>query len=416
MARGLGRQAWAEIDLGALAENVALLAGHVAPAALCAVVKAGAYGHGAVPVAKAAVAAGAGALAVAVVDEGVELREAGVEVPVLVLAEVPEGSPEVADELVRAGLLATVASHRGLQVLLQASARVGAPARVHVKIDTGMHRLGVAPESAAALFGAILREPSVRLEGVWTHLAVADGAGAEDRAFTQRQLDRFDHVVGTLAERPACLHAANTAGALTSSRARYDMVRCGIGLYGVSPLGEATPAPVDGASDGVTPAPGDGASEWASGSEVAGRLRPVLSLRARVSAVRELEGGERPSYGRLRPMPERGVVATVPLGYADGVRRALFTGGAEVLIHGRRRPMAGMVTMDQLVVDCGPDGDVGVGDEVTLIGRQGAEEVQVGEWARRSGMLSYELLTGIGPRVPRVLSGVEHARLRGAGK
>ena len=188
--------------------------------------------------------------------------------------------------------------------------------------------------------------------------------------------------------RPAVLHAANSAGAIAWPAARYDLVRCGIALYGELP----------------SPAIAEVFAEAAPGES----LRPVLSLKAHVAAVRELDAGERPSYGRLRPLPGRSVVATVPLGYADGVPRALFDGGFEVLIGGRRCPLAGMVTMDQIVVDCGPGAPVAPGDEVVLLGRQGDDEITAAEWAGRLGTISYEVLTGIGPRVPRVVSGARH--------
>jgi alanine racemase len=382
VVEGRTRPAWVEVDLDALRHNVALLAQRVAPAALCAVVKADAYGHGAVPVARAAIGAGAAGLAVALVDEGVELREAGIEAPVLLLSEPPA---DAADMVVRAGLAATVTSRAGVDALAHAARRVGTRVRVHVKVDTGMHRIGVAPGAAAALVAAVADEPALALEAVWTHLAVADGTAADDRTFTALQLETFDKVVAGLPARPQVLHAANTAGAVAWTAARYDMVRTGIGMYGLAPGPDLV-------------ADGD------SGPFLA-RLRPVLSLRARVSAVRELDAAERPSYGRRRPLPERGVVATVPLGYADGVRRGLFDGGCEVLVGGRRCPLAGTITMDQLMVDCGPDAAVAPGDEVTLIGRQGSDEVTAAQWASMLGTIGYEVLCGIGPRVPRVVVG-----------
>jgi alanine racemase len=226
-------------------------------------------------------------------------------------------------------------------------------------------------------------------EGLWTHLSVADGESTDDRDFTLGQLASFDAVLRNLDGAhalPDLVHAANTAGAIAYPTARYNMVRCGIGLYGCLP-GPAVTAAL--AATGAT-------------------LRPALSLRARVVSVRMLEEGARPSYGRLRPLPRRSVVATVPLGYADGVPRALFTRGYSVLIGGRRRPLAGMVTMDQIVVDCGDDISVRPGDEVVLLGRQGDEEITADEWADLLGTISYEVLCGIGPRVPRtVVNGPE---------
>lgn len=385
MVEGRTRAAWAQIDLDAVRGNVELLRRAVAPSAMCAVVKADAYGHGAVPVARAALEAGAAGLAVALVDEGIELREHGVTAPVLVLSE-PAG--EAAEAAARAGLTATVASAAGVAELARAARRVGTRVAAHVKVDTGMHRLGVAPEAVHALVAAVAAEPVLRLEAVWTHLAVADGVVEADRTFTALQLERFDKALAALPLRPPLRHAANTAGALFWPEARYDMVRCGIGVYGLPPSAAGREGP-----------------DPAGGAGVLARLRPVLSLRARVSAVRELDAGARPSYGRLRPLPERSVVATVPLGYADGVRRALLAGGAEVLVGGRRRPLAGMVSMDQLVVDCGPDGAVTPGDEVVLIGAQGDEVVTAMEWASRLGTIGYEVLCGIAPRVRRVYTG-----------
>jgi alanine racemase len=225
------------------------------------------------------------------------------------------------------------------------------------------------------------------LGAVWTHLAVADGADPDDRSFTSAQLQRFDAVVDALTaagHRPPMTHAANSAGAIGVAAARLDMVRCGIALYGMAP----TPALADELAS-------------ATGGE---RLRPVLSLRARVTSVRDLDAGERPSYGRRRPLAERSTVATVPIGYADGVPRRLFDEGGEVLIRGIRRPLAGVVTMDQVVVDCGPVGatPVAVGDEVVLLGRQGDAEVTATEWAGLLGTINYEVLCDIGPRVPRL--------------
>lgn len=369
------RPAWAEVDLAALRHNVGVLARAGAPASLCAVVKAGAYGHGAVPLTRAALAAGASRVAVATVEEGIELRDAGIDAPVLVLSEPPPGAAAAA---VAAALTPTVATPAAASELAAVAARVGIPTPVHVKVDTGMHRVGAAPGDLPGLVAAVCEAPWLRVEAVWTHLAVADSVGEEDQAFTTAQLSCFDMAVASLPSRPPLLHAANSAGALLWPGARYDLVRCGIALYGVAP------------SDDVA----------AASPEAAG-LRPVLSLHARVSAVRTLAAGERPSYGRCRALPDDAVVATVPLGYADGVTRALFGAGAEVLIGGRRRPLAGMVTMDQVMVDCGPDDRVSVGDEVVLLGRQGAEEVTAAEWAGLLGTIPYEVLCGIGPRVER---------------
>jgi len=386
------RPAWARVDLDAVRHNVAALTRLAAPSALCAVVKADAYGHGSTEVAQAAVEGGATWLAVALVEEGARLRRAGIEAPILLLSEPEADGLEAA---VAYRLTPTLYTAAAVGRAAAAAAAAGVVAPVHVKVDTGMHRVGATPADAFEIAMAAAGEASLDLEGIWTHLAVADGGSAEDRAFTAAQLQRFDDVVDKLAAegvRPRVRHAANSAATVVHADARYQMVRCGLAVYGYLPTPEVAAA----------------FAEASGGAE----LRPVLSLLAKVSAVRLLERGDRPSYGRRRPLPQRSVVATVPIGYADGVPRALFDGGFEVLIGGRRHPLAGTVTMDQIVVDCGADAPVAPGDEVVLLGRQGDEVVTADEWARRLGTISYEVLTGIGPRVPRLTDGEFEPRWR----
>ncbi len=376
------RPAWADIDIEAITHNARVLSQLVYPAALCAVVKARGYGHGAPAVARAALAGGAASLAVALVDEGVELRQNDVPGPVLLLSEC--GADAVGTAMAH-GLTPTVYTAEGIDMFSHAARKLGQRTSVHIKVDTGMHRVGAAPADVPALVKAVVDDPFLELEGVWTHFPVADGERAEDRLFTLHQLALFDAVIDDMARaevHPGVTHAANTAGAIAFPLARYGMVRCGIGLYGYLPSVAVAAA-----------------LEAANGGE---RLRPALSLRARVVSVRTLSEGERPSYGRLRALPRRSIVATVPIGYADGVPRALFAKGASVLIGGKRRPLAGMVTMDQIVVDCEDDDTVKPGDEVVLLGRQGVEEITADEWAELLGTISYEILCGIGPRVPRV--------------
>jgi len=371
-------RAWAEVDLGAVRHNVGLLVAATAPAAVCAVVKADGYGHGAVPVARAAVDAGARWLAVATAEEAAELRAAGFDLPVLLLSEPP---PDEVDEVVGLALRTTVYSEVAIEQLAKAVARGGgARLRVHLKIDTGMHRVGADVAAAVDRARAVLERPELDLEGVWTHLAVADEPG---NPFTGQQLVRFDAAVAALAHagvRPAVVHAANSAAALVLPAARRDLVRCGIAVYGVPPA----PALADCLA-----------------------LRPTLSLKARVAMVRVVPRGDGISYGLHHRCERDSVIATVPVGYADGVPRALFREGGDVLIRGRRRPMAGAVTMDQLMVDCGPAGDpaaeaVTAGDEAVLIGAQGDEWVTADEWAAKLGTIAYEVVCRIGARVPRV--------------
>ncbi|MHB1710193.1 MAG: alanine racemase [Acidimicrobiales bacterium] len=377
------RPAWVEVDVHAARRNASLLHRMVGPSSLCAVVKADGYGHGAVPMAAAALAGGASWLAVALVDEGVQLREAGIDVPILLLSEPPVDAME---EALACRLTPTIYTDGGVQALKRFAAGSGT-VDVHLKVDTGMHRVGADPGDVVALAAVIAGDDRLRLSALWTHLAVADETGPEDVEFTLVQLDRFEAVLEELTASglsPSLTHVANSAGSIAYPRARRDMVRCGIALYGHCPTPELATMLCD-----------------ATG----GRLEPVLSLRARVSFVRRLESGERPSYGRRRPLAEPSLVATVPIGYADGVPRRLFDTGGEVLIRGVRRPLAGTVTMDQIMVDCGQRGvpPVTPGDEVVLIGSQGTEEITATEWANRLGTISYEVLCAIGARVPRVL-------------
>ena len=380
------RPTWAEIDLAAVRHNARLLKRLAAPAALCAVVKADAYGHGSVPVARAALEGGAAWLAVALVEEGVILRDAGIVAPVLVLSE---PTPEAMAVVVERGLTPTLYTPHGADAAARAAAAAATVLEVHVKVDTGMHRVGAHPADVASLVGAVDAAPSLHFAALWTHLAVADGAADEDRVFTAEQLSVFDATRVSLASAgfdPPMVHAANSAGVIAFPTARLDMVRCGIALYGVVP----TPAMGPVLSDDPALA----------GAEL---LRPVLSLRSTVSLVRPLGAGERPSYGRRLPLAERSLVATVPIGYADGVPRRYCAAGGTVLIGGRRCPLAGTVTMDQIVVDCGSDADVSVGDEVVLIGRQATASLTVQDWADVLGTIGNEVLTEIGSRVPRVV-------------
>jgi alanine racemase len=366
------RPVWADVDLGAVRTNVGALRELVAPAALLAVVKADGYGHGAEPVARAALDAGAAMLGVALVEEGVALREAGIDAPILLLSEPVESA---AADVVANALTPAVYTTEGIDALAAAARHspVGGPVAVHLKVDTGMHRVGCRVDDAVPLVRRIAGYDELTLEAVWTHLAVAD---EPDRPETPAQLATFRAVVDecrAAGATPRVVHAANTAGAIAWPDARLDLVRCGIGVYGIDP------APA-----------------------VAGRvpLTPALSVTARVTYVKRLRAGERLSYGLRYPMPEEGFVATVPIGYADGVPRNLAAVGGEVLVRGRRCPIAGTVTMDQLMVDLG-DLCVDVGEEVVLLGAQGREYIGAQEWADKLGTIAYEIVCGIGPRVPR---------------
>jgi alanine racemase len=366
------RPVWAEVDLDEIAHNVKTLREVAAPAELLAVVKADGYGHGALPVSRAALAAGASSLGVALVEEGVALRAAGIDAPVLVLSE---PVPEAAEAVVQHRLTPVVYTSGGVDALAKAVAASGTDDAlpVHLKVDTGMHRVGCRVEDALDVAAQVVAHPELRLGGTCTHFAVAD---EPENPYTAAQLERFDAVLCLLRAsgiEPGVVHASNTAGAIAWPHARYDMVRVGIGCYGIAP-GPALTAAV--------------------------ALRPALSVKARVSFVKTVSAGSRISYG-LRYETARTVrIATVPIGYADGIPRALGHCGAHALVHGRRVPIAGTITMDQLMLDVG-DLDVEVGDEVVLLGAQGDDFVAADEWAARLGTIAYEIVCGIGPRVPR---------------
>jgi alanine racemase len=380
VVEGVRRPAWAEVSASAIRHNVRALRAVVGEATICAVVKANGYGHGPVLVANAALEGGATSLAVALVDEGLELRHAGVTAPILLLTEIP---PETIPDAYGANLTLTIGSLQGAHAATKWATSLGGTHAVHVKVDTGMHRMGVPPDDLDEVIDVLRASPNVVLEGLYTHLSVADGSSAEDRAFSESQIRLFDDLVAGLAARdvrPAILHCANSAGALGYPSSRHTMVRVGLSVYGYLP------------------------NAWLGGAldEKGQHLKPALALRAQVSAVHRVAAGSRPSYGRLRALERDATIITVPFGYADGYPRHLFEGGAQVLINGRRYPLAGMVTMDQLVVDVGED-DVVVGDDVVLLGGQGSDFVSADEWASWGGTITWEVLTSLGARVPRVL-------------
>jgi alanine racemase len=334
-----------------------------------AVVKANGYGHGSVPVAQAALESGATWLGVALVEEGIRLRDAGITAPILVLTQFPPGSE--ADAL-GAGLTATLYSEEGLTRLTKAAGSAAPTLGVHVKVDTGMHRVGLAPDRAVDFLKSV-RRSGIRVDGLWTHLAISEDL---DAPFSQEQLGRFRAVLEAAAEvgvRPSLVHAANSGGLLGHPQARFSLVRVGIAMYGLSPGPDLDRAAAD--------------------------LRPAMSWRSEVALTRRLPAGERISYGLRYRLERESTIATIPVGYADGYSRLLSDRG-QVLIRGRRYPVAGTVTMDQLMVDCGDD-RVETGDEVVLMGRQGVEEISANQVAGWMNTIAYEVLCGVSERVPR---------------
>ena len=362
-------RAFADIDLGAIRANTAHLQALAGPAQLCAVVKANGYGHGAVRCAQAAQAAGASWLATAQAGEGAELRLAGLEGPILLLSE---PLPSEDDVVFSADLAVVVYRAEAIDRLNRAAIARRRRLAVHLKIDTGMHRLGAPPEQALELAAAIQASEGLQFEGFMTHLAVAD---EPVRPETALQLERFAAALAELDKaglRPPLVHAANSAGLIVHPAARFDLVRAGIALYGIAP------------------GPGLGAG-----------LQAALRLSAPVTYVRSVGAGEGVSYGLRGHTTRPTVLATLAIGYADGVRRSLGLNGGEVLINGQRCPMIGVVTMDQLVVDVGDAGTVAVGDEAVLLGEQGGDRIDPQEWAERLDTIAYEIVTGLGARVER---------------
>jgi alanine racemase len=345
------QRAVARIDLGAVERNCTRL-----PKPLCAVVKADAYGHGVGPVVEAALAGGATWLAVATAGEAAELRRLAVDVPVLVMGAVTR------DEL-------RVAIDAEADVVAWSDEVAEAAPRIHVKLDTGMGRLGTRDRELALRLAA--RPNTV---GLMTHFATADEL--DDDLFPA-QLEAFREFVDEVARDDVVVHAANSAAALREPAAHFDMVRCGVAIYGLDPF-QADPG--------------------------AHGLEPALSLNSWLAAARRIEAGESVGYGRRWRAPDRTWVGTVPVGYGDGWRRAL-TNDCDLLIRGRRHPLVGTVSMDNVTVDLGPDPEAEVGDEVVLIGAQGEERILAEEVARRMGTINYEVTTGLLPRVPR-----EHLR------
>jgi alanine racemase len=374
------RWAWADINLSALAHNVRVLVTESAPSEVWAVVKANAYGHGAVQCATTAIESGASGLCVALADEAIALRQAGVSAPILVMSEQPADQHE---DMIKYGLIATLYNRAMIEHYASVATQLGIVAAVHLKVDTGMHRVGTHPHQAIEMAQLIAAQSWLQLDGVYTHLATADVAEHEA---TARQIAEFDHVcnelklVGLL---PSRVHIANSSatmnhiGVASQMSNAPTMTRAGIAMYGI-------------AAD---------ASSNSFGNASVEKLQPVMSLKSRVSHVQWVEAGDAVSYGLRRTLNQRSCIATLPIGYADGVPRSLWTSG-EVLLGGKRRTIAGVITMDQMMINCEAD-DVQVGDEAVLIGRQSECHASVNDWARQLETIGYEIVCGISARVPR---------------
>ncbi len=378
---------WAEIDLDAIAHNVRAFKRHVGERVeVYAVVKANAYGHGAVPVARAALEAGATRLAVHRAAEGVELRQASLESPILLMGYTP---PAGAGEVVRWRLTASVITAEFAQALSAQAVAAGWVAPVHVKVDTGMSRYGLLPDEVVPFVQALQALPGLRLEGLFTHFATADAA---DQTHVRKQLAVFQDVLAALQAvgiTVPLMHAANSAATMRLPEAHFDAVRIGIAMYGLDP-----------------------SDEWPPVFEI----RPALALKSRVSRVRELPAGAGISYGRTFVTTAPTTVALVPVGYGDGYHRILSNRGS-VLIRGQRAPIRGRVCMDQFVVEVSHIPGVQQDDEVVLVGRQVDACIRAEEVARLAETINYEVTTSLLPRATRVyLRGGQVVGISGAGE
>jgi alanine racemase len=369
MALELGSRVWAEIDLDRLAGNVASLKQAAAGSRLLVSVKANAYGHGAVLSARTALEAGADFLGVACVEEGEELRRAGIKAPVLVLSSTPAG---MAERAIASDLRLIVGSLEQAQAFSRAAQAMGTTAKLHIKVETGMNRFGVGADAAPQLGNTMRELPAVEVEGLSSHLAASDD---QDQTFTRRQFERFQACARQLDWIPIH-HIANTGAALDLPDLHLNMVRCGIGVYGYYPS-EHTQRQV--------------------------QLAPVMALRSRTARVETIEAGEGVGYGLAWRAPRRSRIALVLAGYGDGIRRSLSNKGI-ALVRGQRASYAGRVAMDMIALDVSHIPGVLVDDEVTLLGPQGSGSVDANELAELAGTISYEVLSGVMQRVTRIYS------------
>ena len=366
----------AEINLDNLSHNLQQFRAHLpSRTRVMAVVKADAYGHGAVEISRAALAAGADCLGVALWPEGKALRRAGIKAPILVFGTPP---PEQASYFFRYNLTPTVYTLETARELSREALRRGEEISLHVKVDTGMGRVGVFPfEKAVPFLGELKSLPGLKVEGVYTHFAAAD---EKEQDYTRSQIKAFQRVLADLEGkglRPPLCHTANSAAAMVYPEAWLDMVRLGISMYGHNPSAEV---------------------DWPI------ILKPLLTLKSRIAFLKEVPAGTAVSYGCTYRTPGKALIASIPLGYADGYSRLLSNRG-QVLVRGQRAPVVGRVCMDQFLVRVDHIPGVRAGDEVVLYGRQGEEEITVEETAALLGTINYEVLCAISCRVPRVYHG-----------
>jgi len=368
-------RAWVEIDPLALAANTRAICEYLGPQTqLLAVIKADAYGHGAVAVAGVVLAHGATWLGVATLAEAMQLRRAGIEAPILLLGGIH--TIQQVQALLYWRVEPTLATWEQLRLLAQVAQQEGRVLPVHVDVDTGMSRLGVPWQEAVSLVAAVHRTPSLRLASIYSHLATADDPDSRFVWVQQQRLNAVLQGVQRLGIPCPQVHLANSAGMLLDKQLHYDMVRVGLALYGYAPAPHL---------EGILP------------------LQPVLQVRARIVQVKEIGPGTGVSYGHRFVATQRMRLATVGIGYADGVPRGL-SNRMTALVAGQRVRQVGMITMDQLMLDVTPVPEVQVGQVVTLIGREGAHQITAQDWAKELNTITWEILCGFKHRLPRVLS------------
>ncbi|CAM4178253.1 alanine racemase [Bacillus manliponensis] len=374
MSSRYGRDTVIEINLNAIKHNINEFKNHVNDEniAIMAAVKANGYGHGAVGVAKAAVAAGVSHLAVAFIDEGIELREAGITVPVLVLGYTPK---EAAIDAIEYDIMMTVYRLEDVRYMNEAAKQIGKKARIQIKIDTGMSRIGLQEEEVKPFLEEVKEMQYVKVEGIFTHYSTADEI---DKAYTIMQTELFEKAVSMAAEVGLdipLIHSSNSAGTMEMQHTFQNMVRVGIGMYGMYPSKEVDKTTVS--------------------------LQPALTLKSRIAHIKRAKANRGVSYGNTYVTTGEEWIATVPIGYADGFSRQLSSKG-HALINGVRVPVIGRVCMDQLMLDVTKAMPVQVGDEVVFYGKQNTEEISVEEVADLLGTINYEVTCMLDRRIPRI--------------
>lgn len=368
-------RAWAEVNLDNIAHNVKEIRRITdKKVEIMGVVKADAYGHGVMEVARTLIENGVTRLAVSMLDEAIQLRQNGIEVPILILSYT---DPVRAEEIILNDVTQTVFSHDLAEALSEAAVRLKKNVKIHIKIDTGMTRVGFMPGySAVKNVVQISKLPGIIIEGLFTHFASADET---DRSYTYMQFERFMSIVSELNRIGVYIpvkHVCNSAGVIEYPEMHLNMVRPGIALYGMYPSDEVNKAKVD--------------------------LKPAMTLKANIILVKEVEKGTCISYGRIFKTERNSKIATLPIGYADGYTR-LLTGKGKVLVNGQLVPIVGKICMDQCMIDVTDvEGDVKVGDEAVLFGSQNGNEIKIEELAEKIGTINYEIACIIGKRIPRV--------------